>query len=391
MTALERFLEYLKTVERRLRWQALTRGAAICAAAMLLATLALSLWADRAAFSESFLFWARLALFLVTGTCVVLAVVIPLLRVNRRRAARVAESNSPEFAQRALTLSDEGLSSPFAELVAAEALERAEAAPPASLVRSAGLAAFGAAGFCGFAVLAWLTMSGPGSIGYGAHLLWAGAPPAGQGPIYQIHVKPGDARVRRGGDQVIDAVLSGYEPSEVKVRARKSGEAQWQSMRMEARPGGGGYAFLFAGVMQDLEYQVEAGRLKSAIHRLSVVDMPGVKKIRVVYHYPAQLGLKDVTEDPGGDVRAVEGTEAEILVQTDRALRGGALVLDDGSTARLEPQEGLWYRARLTVRKDGAYYVAGLDGGTPIRLSEDYFIESRAENAPTIQDRKARP
>ena len=41
--------------------------------------------------------------------------------------------------------------------------------------------------------------------------------------------------------------------------------------------------------------------------------------------------MKDAVEDPGGDLRAVQGTTAEVAVQTDRPLANGALLLDDGS------------------------------------------------------------
>ncbi len=62
-----------------------------------------------------------------------------------------------------------------------------------------------------------------------------------------------------------------------------------------------------------------------------MIDLPSVKKIAVTYHYPAWTGLKNATEDPGGDLRAVEGTVAEVVIETDRPLANGAILLDDGS------------------------------------------------------------
>lgn len=389
MTALELFSAYLQALEKRLRWKAVAGGVAITAALLVAATLALAALADRSAFAEQTLFRARFALFVTAGVSAVLALALPLLRVTRRRAAHLAEQAEPEFAQRAITLSDAGAASPLAELVAQEALECAQSAPPQAVIRPLLLNALAGSAALGVFVLVWLTVAAPGTLGYGARLLWAGAPPAGQGPLYRLQVKPGDARVRRGGDQEVEALILGYSPAEVRLRVRKAGGTAWQALRMEPKPAGGGYAFLFAAVLEDTEYQVEAGRLLSAVHRLTVVDMPGVKKIRVVYHYPAHLGLAEVTEDPGGDIRAVEGTEAEVFVQTDRPLEGGALMLDDGSRYRLERQDGLWARALLPVRKDGSYHVAGFDGGGPVRLSEDYFIEARPETPPTV--RIARP
>ena len=38
-----------------------------------------------------------------------------------------------------------------------------------------------------------------------------------------------------------------------------------------------------------------------------VYKRQGVKKLRVTYRYPSYLGLKPVSEEAGGDIRAVEG------------------------------------------------------------------------------------
>jgi len=385
MTALQRFQSYLEAVERRLRWKALAAGAAILAAAALFATILLSLTADRFAFSEASLFWTRAVLFLSIGLSIVFALAIPILRINRRSTAARVERDVEGLDQRALTLAAAPEENPFSELVAEQALRAAEQTPPSSLVSSRLLGGLAAGCALGIGGLIWLTVAGPGSLGYGAHLLWAGTPRVGEGPMYQIAVKPGDAKVRRGGDQVIEAMLTGFDTPDVRLKARAGSAAQWESLKMEPRPGGGGYAFLFAGIADNVEYMVEAGRLRSPVHRLTVVDMPGVKKLRVTYHYPSWLGLRDATDDPGGDIRAVAGTEADVYVQATAPLKGGLLILDDGTRAELTPEQDNWYKARVSVKKDGIYYVAALDEGTPVRLSEDYFIEAKPEKPPVIR------
>ena len=59
----------------------------------------------------------------------------------------------------------------------------------------------GAAG----AILLWLILAGPGFLGYGANLLWAGAPKSGiDTPYYDIQVTPGNKLVRRRDDVPIE-------------------------------------------------------------------------------------------------------------------------------------------------------------------------------------------
>ena len=109
---------------------------------------------------------------------------------------------------------------------------------------------------------------------------------------------------------------------------------------MLPRANGTAYEFLFAALAEPVEYYVEAAGVKSKTFKLDVADLPSVKHMKVTYHFPSWLGLPDEIEDPGGDLRAVAGTVAELTVQTDRPLKNGVIELDDGSHIALEPQSG---------------------------------------------------
>ena len=55
---------------------------------------------------------------------------------------------------------------------------------------------------------------------------------------------------------------------------------------------GTSYEFLFAGVPEPVEYYVEASGVKSKTYKLDVVDLPGIKHIKVTYHYPELAGIE---------------------------------------------------------------------------------------------------
>jgi hypothetical protein len=148
---------------------------------------------------------------------------------------------------------------------------------------------------------------------------------------------------------------------------------------------GDGYRFLFAGLSDTVEYYVEADKLHSRHFVINVKDFPAVKRVRVALRYPQGLGLQNVVLDPAGDVRAVNGTEADISVLTDRPLDAGVLVLDGGKKIELKHVEGNWYSAPLKIEKDGSYHVAALDGNEPVRISDDYFIEAKKDEAPSVK------
>ena len=156
---------------------------------------------------------------------------------------------------------------------------------------------------------------------------------------------------------------------------------------MQAQPNAGGaanYQFVFAGLPENVEYYVAAGPLDSPHYKVRVVDLPSVKEIRVTYHYPKWTGMKPVTEEHAGDLRAIEGTDAALEIEMDRPLKDGQLTLDDGQTIQLTGGEGNQYRGTVHMEKDGAYHVAAIDEGQPVRLSEDYFIATDKAKPPEI-------
>src|SRR5581483_4347312 len=134
----------------------------------------------------------------------------------------------------------------------------------------------------------------------------------------------------------------------------------------------------FAGIAEDVEYYVEAGSIRTAHFHLRVADVATVKQIRVTYHHPDWMHLADTVEEHGGDLRAVEGTQAQLEVVTDRPMSKGVLSLDDGREVALTASGANVYRGTITIDKDGAYHVSAHDMPQEQRLSEDYFIQATA-------------
>ncbi|MBL8219711.1 MAG: hypothetical protein JNL62_10800, partial [Bryobacterales bacterium] len=391
MSAFDQLELYLRSIERRLRLMAITQGAAITAASALIATVLLVMIINGFAFSENSLTAARVVLFLALAFAIGFGIVMPLLRLNTRRAAKDAESRQPDFDARLLTFAERKTEAdPFLELLAMDTVEVARRAEPSAIVPPLRTAAFVIVALLASGVLMWLTTSGPGYWGHGANLLWAGNPRDAQ-PFYSISVQPGDRKVRRRTDQLVTAQLLGFQSQNVRLYAKYDGTTKWEQVSMNPQVGGSGFEFLFAGLPETVEYYVEAGSIRSKSHKLSVVDLPGIKKIRVTYRYPTWSGLKETSEEGSGDLRAVKGTEAEIAIQTDRPLKDGLLVFDDQTEIKLSSSMlSGWLTARVKIQKDGMYHVAAMDDGQRVRVSEDFFIEARPETAPIVKIRRPR-
>jgi len=386
MTALEQLNAYLRRLELRLRLFAASRGVALVASLALALTTLLVWIGNRWQFAGRVVLPLRILLFLSLAAAVSFLLAIPLLKLNRRRIVRLAEHRIPDFGERLLTIAERpDPANPFSELVAEDALRVAREHQPEQFTPTRFLFGFfGSAAVAG-AILLWLISAGPGYWGYGASLLWTGSASAASRPLYDIAVQPGNKTIRRASDQAITAQLIGFSARKVTLHAKYGSALKWEAIPMSPKPDGNAYRFLFAGLSDPVEYYVEADSARSRHYLLAVKDLPAVKRVRVALHFPPSLGLKDVIQDPGGDVRAVEGSQADISILTDKPLAHGLLVLENGSKLQLAHGGGNWLTARLPIQHDGSYHVAALDNGDPIRISGDYFIEARKDELPSVK------
>ncbi|HEY2843092.1 MAG TPA: hypothetical protein VGJ09_05550, partial [Bryobacteraceae bacterium] len=389
MNTREQLNQYLRGLESRLRLQVVSKGAAVALGVALGATVALVLITNAFAFSTTSLVVARIALFLALALALGLALVMPLIKLNQRRAAGRAEAAFPGFQERLVTYVErrDAGADPFIDLLAADTLQQAPQAPPSSVVTHKSIFAFATSAGAAGAVLLWLILAGPGFLGYGASMLWAGPPkdPNLQGGFYRITVDPGDKLVRRRSDQPIRATLMGFQAPEVRLMARYKSSAKWEQAPMLPRANDSSYEYLFAAVPEPVEYYIEAAGVRSKTYKLDVIDLAGVKNIKVTYHYPSWLGKKDDVENPGGDLRAVIKTVAELEVETDRPLKNGIIELNDGTKINLESKSGNILTAKVPIEQDGAYHFAAVEGSENVRITQDYFIEAKQDDPPTVK------
>jgi len=384
MNTRDQLNQYLQGLEKRLRWMTISKGFAVAFGVALGATIALALITNWFSFSSTSLTVARAVLFLALAGAAGFALILPLLALNRRKTAGRAETSFPEFKERLVTYVERSdRQDPMLELLAMDTMQVANRTEPERIAPPKSIWAMATGAGAAGAILIWLIAAGPGFLGYGANLLWAGTPKTGV-KFYDINVQPGNKLVRRRADQVITAQLIGFEAGRVRLMAKYQSSAKWEEAVMIPR-NGSQFEFLFAGLPEPVEYYVEASGVRSKDFKLDVIDLPGIKHVKVTYHFPSWLGKQDVVEDPGGDLRAVEGTTAELTVETDRPLKNGIIEIDDGSKVELTATSDGKLTAKIPIQKDGVFHFAAKEQGESVRLSEDYFIEARADNAPTVK------
>jgi hypothetical protein len=385
--AFEYLNRYLERVKRRLLAGAVLKGAALAALVALVMTVLLVAVNYRLDVQPDSWNWSRALLFLSIAAAAVFGILMPVLLLNQRRAAQRIESAVPGLDQRLITcLEAKDASNPLVALVAEQAWEKARAVPPSEMVKTSWLAGFAGAAALGIGTLAWLILATPGWVGQGSALLWGGVPKPGSVFLRELQVEPGSTKVRRRADQMVKATVTGIMPPAVKIFARFHNTEKWEEVPMLPVSGASNeWTFLFAGLGESVDYYVTAGSLRSQQYTLTAVDLPSIQKFKTTYHFPAWLGMADEVEDPGGDLRAVTGTEAYLEIETDKPLENPVLILDSGLRVPVSSRTPTQHLVTVRILQDGAFHLAMLERGKAVRLSDDYFIEALKEGPPEVR------
>jgi hypothetical protein len=389
MTALAQLEAYLGEFRRRLRALIVARGLAALTLGALTVTLLAVLLGTRRAFDPGFVLGARIVLLAVLASLAAALVFYPLRSLRRTRAVRDIERRTPQFDGRIETyenLAHPGAAapsrSPFLALLAEDTLRLARKLPVKMNVRSWEISGPAVVAFLAALALAWFAAFGPGNWRYGVRNLWAGWLVSNTLPPQHIAVTPGDTTVRRGGDLPIEATPQGFDPSQVHVYAQFGANSAWESATM-SRSDDEGYRFTFFAVREPMRYYVSAAGVRSPEYRVQVVDLPRVSNVKLTYQYPDWTHLDPRTEDPGGDIRAVAGTQVLVEVTTDRPLTEPTLVAN-GKQLEMS-SEGNVSRATLRVGEQGEYYVTTSFEQQPVKLTDEYLISVVPDNKPTVK------
>jgi uncharacterized phage infection (PIP) family protein YhgE len=378
---------YISRLLGRLRLRTWILGAAVLTFTALATTIVLVLILNHYAFPATGVKSARLSLLFALAIVAAMGIVWPLIRLTTARAVRKAEVTYPEFEQRLTTFHErqQSCSDPFLELLAADTLSHTEQITASSIAPGSRLLAMAGVGLGCVATLIWMVTAKPGYMGYGASLLWAGEH-KNEAPLYSMSVAPGNITVRRHSDLLITAHVSGLHPDRVQLFAHYQSAKGWEPVAMQQQPGAAdtNYQFVLAGLPENVEYYVSAGPLNSQHYNIRVADLPSVKKIQVTYQFPKWTGMKPVRQEQTGDLRAIEGTDAQVEIEMDKPLASGRLALDNEKTVTLSSAGPNKYIGTVHMDKDGAYHVAGVDQGQPVRLSEDYFIATDKAEPPQV-------
>ena len=394
MTPAHQLTESLAALRRQWRLR-VTLEATVCIAfAALLAIVAGHLVTSALGATTAGTLLARLIGYSLVAAAVVRFLALPLARrASDQRFALYVEERAPELRQALLSAVHE-LHAPVAERASpgltARLVERTlgvlRPLQQGALLERPRIVRAARALAVGIAVGALLLALGPAGLRDSARALfapWSVAEAAV--PAIAVRVVPGNAAVPRGASVDVGALLVGFASDSAELVFRADSAAEWVRLPMSRDKVEASFTSRLLDLTRPTDYFVESDGHRSAVYRLTVSDMPAVRRLALDLRFPAYTGLPAQHVDDGGDVAAVIGTTVTVRPAVTKPVRGAQLVFDDGTIVPFALEPGGAPVASFRVRRSGFYRVDLVSTeGAAVVGSAQYAVDALPDRAPTV-------
>jgi hypothetical protein len=138
-------------------------------------------------------------------------------------------------------------------------------------------------------------------------------------------------------------------------------------------------------VAKATEYYVESNNVRSALHKLSVSNLPAVSKIALDIRYPAYTRTPAEHVTDGGDVAAVVGSTVTVRPTVTMPVRGGTITFDNGVAVPLAADSSGGWSGAFAVKTSGFYRVdlTTVDGAT-VTGPVQYAVDALPDRPPRV-------
>ena len=391
----DQLLGVIGAVRKRRNLLIVLRGVAIT----VVATAAMLVITGLAAYRFRFSAAALVSLRVFAALSVIAAVYFALVRPLRRRAsdaqlARLVEEKHPGVEDRfvsAIEFSGEEMRAAFSPVIIDRLVEdadrRAIDVSVDEVVPRKRFWQFGGAAAASLALFIAALIFGPKEIAMGIAQIITPESQVAATNALKFEVKPGTARVPKGSDQKIFAKLLNFSSEQATVFTRKAGasDAQWIGQMMEPAKNNNEFQFFIFNIQEDTEYWVESNSVKSEVFKLTVADLPYVKRIDQTQSFPAYTGLAPKTMEDAPNVSVLAGATVKLVARLTGKAKAARIVLREGGKIEMEKVGETDFAASMTVNKDNTYHieVTSVEGDN-YNGSNEYDISLLEDRPPTV-------
>ena len=381
----------IRDIRKRWRLKLALRGAAFVVGGFV-ATLLLSAYALEALkFSPGSIIAFRIGMVMILGALGGYFFVLPQWRrVTDEQVALYLEESEPSLETAILSALEAEKNSPshspaLARRLVEQAIDQCISIEQGRRLEAQPLRRYSTVIGVTIAAALIVFLFGPAYFRQGASALLLMAGDVLEASPYRIDVKPGNATVPRGSDQVISARLQGFESEQAELLIRKSVNAPFERVPMVLNNDTGAFDGLLFDLPGSLDYYIESAGVRSSVFTIHAAELPYVKQMEMEYVFPAYTGLEPRKIENGGDIAVLQGTQVRLRITPTMASPSGRILVDGGSAIALTQEAGV-FTATIAVNKDGFYRVE-LQGGPENKLvnaSPQYTIDVLEDQAPTV-------
>ena len=386
-----RLISALAAVRRKLQYERLLKGLVLLSTAFLVGSVLSSYLLAKQNFPEDALFWTRL----IGGSALLFLAIryvfYPLFRLpSRGQVARFLEERHAGLQDRLSTAVEVGSTSSrvhpgIRELIERDAWNEVKHLTPPRFYRPKASLFWMVVGLVSVLTFGYLFFVGPEAYPYSVDKIMWGWFDRDRPLLYSILLTPGNTAVGKRADVEIRAALQGFDSQRVRLFAKYENELSWERLDMQPDTEGNEFVFLFFDVRNRIDYYAQSEGIRSATYTIQVLERPRVERSKIVLDFPKYTGLKSRVMENGGDIRALVGTKAHFLIQTNQPVQGGKIQLENGQELPLgltRPQE---LRGTLPIQKDDSYRIHLQDQEKFWNPGSDqYEIEALIDQPPTI-------
>jgi len=212
---------------------------------------------------------------------------------------------------------------------------------------------------------------------------------------YDVVAVPGSTEWVKYRDIKIGGAVIGLRlPERAYIHHRLAG-GNWQKTRVDLEAvmkvatehgDSAGFAITLRQISRSFDFYVEAGRLKTEIQSINVVDRPRVTAIKLAVFYPEYTGLEPLTIDENnGSFSAVIGSRVNMKITANLPVTSAALVYEDSSSVPLAV-EGRTGSVSLRIDRSQSYYVRLLDHLGELNPDPiEYYITAVPDEYPSVE------
>jgi uncharacterized protein DUF4175 len=207
-------------------------------------------------------------------------------------------------------------------------------------------------------------------------------------PLREIHIAltPEHITIASGMNVEVQAQASGRLPQHMQLLVQRQGQPD---RRYPMEPlGHGAFRYTFLKPQASLTFQATADGFRSAVGTLEVVPAPAIGHMALQYSFPAYTGLPARTQEGGGDIQALPGTQVHLSMRANVPLTRGVLRFDAGQEVPLVIN-GQELRGEMLVMREGTYTVEVEDThGLKNPQAPRYTIQVMPDLAPKVTIRQ---